>query len=222
MTTSISALSFPLLHSEDRPRHLIGLYSPTPGCGKSTAAWLLERQGFTRISFATPLRAMLRSLLSDLGYSPVQADHWLQQRKDQVLPELGVSPRQLLRTLGTEWGRCCVHPSIWLQTFSNQVKGQLQVVVDDVRFANEAQMIQQLGGQIWLVRRPAAEQAAATLQPHASEGDLHGWSGFSQTLTNDGDLDALQRALEAALRASGLSEGMIPLPGISRGLARAL
>lgn len=205
-----------------RPAHLIGLCSMVPGCGKSTAAWLLERQGYSRLSFANPLRAMLRILLTDLGYSSAQVDHCLQVGKEQVLPELGVSPRHLLRTLGTEWGRACIHPSIWLQTFSRQIEGLHLVVVDDVRFPDEAQMIQELGGEIWLIRRTTAEQAPSTLPDHPSEGQLMGWGRFDQTLSNDGDLDDLQRALEAALRASNRPGAAIPQPQPLMGLAEAL
>lgn len=177
------------------PERLIGLYSPSPGCGKTSTAHVLARQGFQPVSFAAPLRSMVFSLLLDLGYTSGEAFTLLHDCKEETLPEIGVSPRHLLRTLGTEWGRQCIHPSLWLQSFKSRLGGLHQVVVDDVRFANEAQLIQQLGGELWLVRRPGCERPAE----HASDGDLDGWDGFARTLINDGSLEQLQQQVLAAL-----------------------
>jgi hypothetical protein len=177
------------------PTRLVGLYSPSPGCGKTSAARVLQGQGFELVSFAAPLRSMVFSLLLDLGHNSGEAFALLHERKEELLPQLGVSTRHLLRTLGTEWGRSCVHPSLWLQSFQCRLAGLQQVVVDDVRFANEAQLITQLGGEIWQVRRPGHERPAE----HASDGDLDGWDGFAGTLLNDGDLEQLQAQVLALL-----------------------
>jgi hypothetical protein len=177
------------------PTRLIGLYSPSPGCGKTTAAGVLQDQGFQPISFAAPLRSMVFSLLLDLGYNSGEAFALLHTRKEELLPQLGVSTRHLLRTLGTEWGRSCVHPSLWLQSFQCRLAGLDLVVVDDVRFANEAQLILQLGGEIWQLRRPGHERPAE----HASDGDLNGWDGFACTVTNDGSLEVLRTQVLTAL-----------------------
>ena len=182
------------------PTRLIGLYSPSPGCGKTTAAGVLQGQGFQPISFAAPLRSMVFSLLLDLGYNSGEAHALLHTRKEELLPQLGVSTRHLLRTLGTEWGRSCVHPSLWLQSFQSRLAGLDLVVVDDVRFANEAQLILQLGGELWQLRRPGHERPAE----HASDGDLDGWDGFAGTLINNGSLDDLQRTVLAALDGSAV------------------
>lgn len=179
------------------PTRLIGLYSPSPGCGKTTAARILAAQGFDLVSFAAPLRSMVFSLLLDLGYTSGEAFTLLHDGKEQVLPQLGVTPRHLLRTLGTEWGRSCVHPSLWLESFKSRIAGLQLVVVDDVRFANEAQLIHQLGGELWQLRRPGHERAAE----HASDGGLDGWDGFAATVVNDGTVEALQVQLLAVLNS---------------------
>lgn len=167
------------------PTHLIGLYSPSPGCGKSTAARFLQSQGFDVVSFAAPLRSMVFSLLLDLGYTSGEAFVLLHERKEEVLPDLGVSTRHLLRTLGTEWGRTCVHPQLWLMSFRSRLAGLQLVVVDDVRFPNEAQLIQQLGGQVWKVLRPGQDRPAE----HSSDGGLEDWDGFARTIDNNGSLE---------------------------------
>lgn len=103
------------------PPTLVGLYSPTPGCGKTTSAEYLRAFGFKRLSFAGPLRRMVAVLLTELGYDYDQLDTLLGLNKEQPLPSLGVSSRDLMRTLGTEWGRQCVHPQIWLMCASQSL-----------------------------------------------------------------------------------------------------
>ncbi len=179
------------------PSRLIGLYSPSPGCGKSTAARFLQSQGFDVVSFAAPLRSMVFSLLLDLGYSSGEAFTLLHDRKEEVLPALGVSTRHLLRTLGTEWGRSCVHPELWLMSFRSRLAGLQLVVVDDVRFPNEAQLIQQLGGEVWKVLRPGQDRPAE----HSSDGGLEDWDGFARTIDNSSGLEALKGQVFAGLNA---------------------
>lgn len=70
------------------------------------------------------------------------------------------------------------------------------VVVDDVRFPEEAQMIEQLGGVMVLVLRPGG--GSETFAGHASEGALDDWP-FKAQLLNDGDLAKLDRSTDLLL-----------------------
>ena len=146
---------------------LIGLYSNAPGSGKSTVAGML--QGYKRLSFADPLRKFSAQILSSLGYNGLTC---LRDKKEEKIAGLGVSPRQMMQTLGTEWGRSCIHPDLWIMVAAGSVEKQLKrgrnVVIDDVRFPNEAEMILRLGGKLWLVDRPGVVYEG----DHASEGAL--------------------------------------------------
>ena len=68
---------------------LIGLYSPAPGCGKTTVASLLSNH--QRVSFAAPLKRAVWNMLNDLGTSGV---HFVCKDKEAIIPELGVSDRK--------------------------------------------------------------------------------------------------------------------------------
>jgi hypothetical protein len=153
---------------------LIGLYSHAPGSGKSTVAVMLQNIGlsdFKKLSLAAPLREFCANLLSALGHDGVVL---LRDRdkKEEKIAEIGVSPRQMMQTLGTEWGRSCIHPDLWVMVAEGSIKEQLKlgrnVVIDDVRFPNEAEMIRRLGGELWLVDRPGVVHDG----DHASEGAL--------------------------------------------------
>lgn len=135
------------------------------GVGKSTAAKYFLDRGYTRISFADPLRRMLAALTDvESGYN---------ERKNEPRWELcGKTVRQALQTLGTEWGRGLIGEDLWLRQFEQQVADHpfKSWVLDDCRFDNEAVLIRRLGGVVVRVERPGFEFTAA----HASEAGISG------------------------------------------------
>lgn len=186
------------------PARLIGLAAHAPGSGKSTAATELGRHGFRCISFAAPLKRMAESFLYSLGnLGAEEIKRVVYHDRQTVIPGINVTSRHLLQTLGTEWGRRQICPDVWLQCWSNTARWLLEsgvsVVVDDVRFINEADLVIELGGQMWLIDRPSACAAAGDALRHASEGELSSYGAFSEVIDNSGDLDAFHRAINRAL-----------------------
>jgi hypothetical protein len=194
---------------------LIALYSPAPQCGKSTIAdHLVTEHGFTRLSFAEPLKAMAGTLLGFFGYSPQDAFHMTHAAKEAPLPEIDrrITSRQLQRTLGTEWGRDCIHTDIWLRCWASrylrlctQAAGT-RVVVDDMRFLNEALLMQRFDALLWKVERPGVDISST----HRSDGDLNHLKplsdpendysvGFDHLFINDGSVDELLNAVDGTL-----------------------
>ncbi len=165
---------------------VIGIYSPYPGAGKSTlAARLNMRYGYARMKMAGPLKEMLRAYLHGQGLYSSQIEDMIEgsaKHEPHVLLN-GKTPRHAMQTLGTEWGRNCMGEDFWVEAAAEQIehalKNGLNVVVDDVRFPNEMDMIRDLGGIVVRIRRPALEKA--NRKPwyhrwfstgHASEGSL--------------------------------------------------
>lgn len=190
---------------------LIGIYSSTSACGKTTIANYLESEhGFVRLSFATPLKKMVSVLLQHLGYTEELAELALLNKEhpiSEVDPRIDV--RHLLRTLGTEWGRDCVHPELWLDCWLHSYKelkkkGIDNVVVDDMRFHNEAEIIARCGGQLWKVQRPA--YAKSQRNHHRSEGGLdylpyvsNTTLCFSKNISNVGSLEDLHEQVNTSI-----------------------
>ena len=174
---------------------LIGLYSHAPGSGKSTVANMTW--DFKKISFASPMREFCANLLSALGHDGVVL---LRDRdkKEEKIAEIGVSPRQMMQTLGTEWGRSCIHPELWRMVAAGAVEQQQKlgrdVVIDDVRFPNEAEMVHRLGGELWLVDRPGVVYEGE----HASEGALADVLP-DVVVNNSGSLEHLREVVAALL-----------------------
>ena len=168
---------------------LIGLYSPAPGCGKTTVANLLIEH--ERVSFAAPLKRAVCNMLHDLG---VASAHYAYTDKEAVIPGLGVSARHMLQTLGTEWGRACIHPDFWVMIARAETQRILAdggcAVIDDVRFPNEAAMIRDLGGELWRIERPGVTYSG----DHSSEGGLEDIT-TDRVIANDGTIAQLKEKI---------------------------
>ena len=105
--------------------------------GKDTAAnYLLEKLGddWSSASFADPMKAML----GVIGVNCSDA------AKDLPKNQYGVSTRHMLQTLGTEWGRNGIGSDFWIDVFANMNAYQC-VIVPDVRFENEADLVRKNG-----------------------------------------------------------------------------
>lgn len=168
------------------------------GAGKSTCALWLQERGYQRIRFAGPLKKMLWSL----GLGERHTDGDLKEVPHRLLN--GRTPRQAMQWLGTEWGRSMFGDdfwtNIWLQT-AEAILPYQPVVVDDLRFDNEAQAVHALGGVVIKIECPWA--GAASSAAHSSES---GVSQYDVIVRNDvrGDPETMLRALRDAL---GLPEG---------------
>lgn len=135
-----------LAEPENTGPRLIGLCGAA-GSGKSTVAGFLEAQGYVRLRFAHPLKAMMRALLHSAGMDEVTASRCTDgDLKERPLGELlGATPRHAMQTLGTEWGRQYIHPELWVALTMGRAERMVaegkRVVIDDVRFPNEADRI---------------------------------------------------------------------------------
>lgn len=116
--------------------------------GKDTfAKRLIEEHGFTRIANADIMRDCLYAL------DPYIGDGWRLTRLIDTYgwdyaKEQNPEVRRLLQVFGTEVGREILGADTWVNATSRKVKAELRgggkVVITDVRFPNEADMIHNL------------------------------------------------------------------------------
>ena len=182
-------------------KRIIGI-TGAAGAGKDTLAdYLVEQHGFVKVSFAAALKDGLcaifgwdKSLLNDREW------------KERVLPDIGKSPRQLMQTIGTEWGRECVHKDLWLILARTRIASSAQsVVLSDVRFDNEAQLIRELGGSVWHLKRSGISSVAA----HSSETPV-GETEEDIVVNNNGSVAELFALVDTqmALKQVGLRDSV--------------
>lgn len=103
----------------------------------------------------------------------------------------GFTPRWALQIVGTEAMRNNVDPDIWTKTvFRRFRKDPRHVIISDVRFKNEVEMVKKMGGYVVHLTRPVDHDESQDF--HASETGLDGFHDWDFTIDNHGPLDALR------------------------------
>jgi hypothetical protein len=187
-----------------RPPRLIALTGPA-GCGKTTIAQALVAHGFVRVRFAGPIKDMLRAL----GLTEAQVDGDQKEVPCDLL--CGHTPRHCMQFLGTEVGRNMVGPDLWANIALRRIDELLvaghDVVVDDLRFDNEARPLAERHATIVLLQRgkpwPWWRRLWRRFFGHRSERGIDSrW--LTATVDNNGSLqDTLSRVLIASTHVSG-------------------
>lgn len=118
------------------------------GVGKSTAAdYLVEKRGFKKVNFKDGLLSELKERLPDTLSVIANENNLTVDELFTKKPYLPVI-RALLQNYGTEVRRWD-NPNYWVKKWKETIGSHpVNIVVDDVRFLNEAQCIVGNGGII--------------------------------------------------------------------------
>jgi len=186
----------------------IGLTGPS-GAGKDSVARVLEaRFRIATLSFATVLKRELvdafdcdERLFHDPALKTVKTDALTLRncRDPQFVTyawEIGHLDAVTPRTLMERWGdfKRSMEPDYFVrraeQTLGlyERMGGLDAVVVTDVRFANEAKMLADVGGDLWRVTRPGLVRQSH----HRSQHELDNWPVAAE-IVNDGTLELLAK-----------------------------
>lgn len=154
----------------------------------SVAEFLEERCGYTKMSFAQPMKDALVTLnpMIDVLDSRVNLKTALGGMDWDYLKSVSTEIRPLLQRLGTEVGRQMFSEDFWVDLALKQIPDGAKVVFADVRFPNEAEAVRKLGGQVWRIERDGFGPA----NDHISEHALNKYD-FDQRIYNDKDLESL-------------------------------
>lgn len=178
---------------------IIGLVG-TKGSGKSTVAQILKEElGFEEYSIAEPLKRI--ALI--LG-APRESVYGTQAQKEAIIPSLGVSGRTMLQKLGTEVFRnefpkylptynMGSAGTLWarlLELRLKRVKNSENLVVSDVRFSDEARVVEENGGTLIRLLRDTTESK----DYHASEIEMRSIK-CNHIIDNNGTMDELRKQI---------------------------
>lgn len=187
---------------------LIGVMG-NKGSGKTTISeFLKESYIFTEKSFADPLKRacqVLFNLSDDQIYST-------QEKKETPDPRwFNCTPRKILQFVGTDLLRNNldqIMPGLGVNVFThsfkiwydNEIKKnpQINIIVSDVRFQNEIDLIQSLDGFVIKIDRP---NNLDVNDMHQSEIELRNISTFNYLVVNDGTLDQFYKKTETILQS---------------------
>jgi len=106
-----------------------------------------------------------------------------------------VTVRRLLQWWGTEYRRS-EDPDYWTRAWQRKVSGfqldLIHILVDDVRFMNELDVIRNLGGYFVKIDRPGIAAGGN----HASETSLDAFHDWDEVILNDGSLEEFKCKIE--------------------------
>ena len=193
-------------------RSVIGL-AGSMSSGKSTAAkYMTDTHGFTEYAFANPLK----DIAVKMGLEQHQV-YGTQAQKLEVNKLWGVSGREFLQKFGTDICRDTLfnmfpnadlkRHSIWIKLFEKYLIDNPtgNIVVSDVRFADEANFITSLGGSIIKIERTTGVNGRG-LQPGHSNYTAHKSETpipecyVSYFLKNNGTLEDLYFNIDNAIK----------------------
>lgn len=156
--------------------------------GKDTSAdHLVRKHGFVQYAFAAPLKNFCRDIF-DLDH-----DQLYGSKREEVDTRYDLTPRQLLQKFGSDFLRDMIDKDFWIKFFVRWANQQTKpIVVSDVRFQNELDIIRSLGGRVVRIDR---KDGHGSNDPHASEC-VDSLKNVDVVIHNY-DLDTLYRDLDA-------------------------
>jgi hypothetical protein len=187
----------------DVPR-IVGISGKKRHGKGAIAERLIHAWGFTRVGFKDALVDAVRALNPIVGDDPIHGqrrwadlvDEWgYEEAKDHS--RYGHEVVRVLQNYGTHIRT--IQPDFWVDAWRQGVmrqfrEGNVRVVVDDVRFPNEAEAVERGGHVLRVVRHPEPLMPEA-LAAHVSETALDDWP-FKHWLYNAGSLEELHEKVD--------------------------
>lgn len=172
------------------------------GVGKDTVAdYLVSKHCFQKHAFAWPIKEAC-SLLFQLSLDAFEND-----QKEVVNRRHNLTPRQMMQLVGTDMFRNMVDDDFWIHHFlafynDHNTRKNVNLVVSDVRFQNEVDIIKQLGGKIVRITRSCGNGANGrhtTFDNHISEQGVELLTGIDVEIKNTDTLASLWKQIDTLL-----------------------
>mgnify|MGYP000147246989 CR=1 FL=1 len=148
--------------------------------GKGTVADILvEEHNYIKLSFADKLKDGVAVIFgwdrAMLEGDSIESREWRETVDEFWTKETGreITPRLVLQEFGTDCMRNGFYNGVWVSLVKQEIinNPDNKYVIPDVRFSNEVKVIQELGGEVWNVRR----------------GELPDWWGYAIQDNNNSD-----------------------------------
>jgi len=194
---------------------IIGLVGKKYSGKTSCAIFLCDEFDYINISFADPLKDILKTLffLTDNQLNGYE--------KEANVTGLGISPRTLMQQIGTDLFRDrlkeCIpalelqNKSIWIWHLEQRIcrliaEGRKRIVVSDIRFEDELACIKRLNGKVIHIRR-----TISLLDAHSSENLILAPEDVDCVIDNVGSIEDIQLKLHKIVLSLSLFKQFILL-----------
>jgi hypothetical protein len=167
---------------------IIGLVAYKASGKDVMADFLVQHFGFIKLSVAEPIKKVCRDLfqLNDEHFN----DRILKETK---IPSWGLSPREIMQKVGTDLFRHHFDDQFWVKILHQRIQSMLHqgipnIVISDIRFQNEADVIHQHGGILVYIDRFS--------RPHDShESEKLCIQGIDKVIPNRGSISQYREAI---------------------------
>lgn len=169
------------------------------GSGKDTISdYIVNKYRYEKMVLAEPLKNACK-ILFNFSDEQLYGD-----QKETIDPSWGTSPRKVFQYLGTDIFRNDIHKIIpdigdnfWVNLLRIKYLQKLKenknikIIMSDIRFQNEVDMVRQLGGIVIKLTRPSINNSDA----HESEKNIDNING-NFNIINDGTLEELYKKVD--------------------------
>lgn len=180
---------------------LIGLGGLLRSGKDALADYLVEHHGYVKMGMSDALNEALLALNPWIPSTEGPRVLWryqdLHEAVGYVEAKKNPEVRRLLQVLGTEVGREMIHPDVWVNAAEKKIRAHWAagrpVAITAMRFRNEIDMLDRLGGlSVWVERDDALRLAGSEDVPtaHASENSVNK-DMFRFQIENNGTLEDL-------------------------------
>lgn len=184
------------------------------GSGKGTVADILvNTHKFTKISFADKLKDGVASVFGwdrkMLEGDTDESRQWRELKDDFWSNEtkMEVTPRLVLQLFGTDCMRNGFDDGIWVSLVKKELLDNpgRNYVIPDVRFANEVDMIRDVGGEVWEIKRGPDPEWLIEYKTNGKEPKVHAseWKWIKSkkdlVIENNSTLDELSNQVLSRL-----------------------
>ena len=184
------------------------------GSGKGTVADILvNTHKFTKISFADKLKDGVASVFGwdrkMLEGDTDESRQWRELKDDFWSNEtkMEVTPRLVLQLFGTDCMRNGFDDGIWVSLVKKEFLDNpgRNYVIPDVRFANEVDMIRDVGGEVWEIKRGPDPEWLIEYKTNGKEPKVHAseWKWIKSkkdlVIENNSTLDELSNQVLSRL-----------------------
>ena len=170
---------------------LIGLTGKARSGKDTVGDYLSKTYGHKTFTMAKPIKEACRVIF---GWDD---RHLHGDLKEVVDPIYGVTPREAMQKLGTEYGRDMINTDIWAIRTKQEVKNNNLMVLTDLRYDNEAELILSLGGIVVSVDRDSRDIIGG-VKGHKSEININE-NLITDTVKNNGSLVDLYKRIDGVV-----------------------
>jgi len=170
------------------------------GAGKDEVSKILVGYDFEQYSFGSDLRdEICKHMLGGICAPDCLSDEAVEAYRARDFFEVFGKPttkrmRALLQQWGTEFRRS-QDQNYWTEKMRREIHRAPSACISDVRFPNEADLVRELGGRVWLIKRPECHESTHISESIPFEPDY--------VIHNTGTLDDLASEVRLALKIQG-------------------